>query len=525
MGRRITMATREELVVAIGARYAKATRAEKGKILDEFMQVTGYHRKHAVRVLGGSSRTRSDRGRGRQAIYGEAVREALVVVWEASDRICGKRLKVVLPALVKSLEGHGRLDLDPEVRQQLLGASPATIDRLLAPVRKQAKGGRKRRRRASSAAKRQVSVRTFGDWDDPEPGFFEADFVAHNGGRCDGSFIHTLTLTDISSGWTECVALVVREQSLVAEGVESIRSRLPFEMRGLDTDNDGAFLNDTMLEYCRRTDITFTRSRAYHKNDQAWIEQKNGAVVRRLVGYQRLEGLTATRVLAELYRAARLYVNYFQPSFKLLEKTRDGAKWRKRYAPPATPCDRLLADPRVTEETKSALGNEREGLDPVALLHTIRQGQAALAAMTDRAAGNGSDVTTSLDEFLAHLPDLWREGEARPTHRKKPAPARWWRTHKDPFESVWPELLAKLEQQPDITGTALLAWLQSKYPGQYPSGQLRTLQRRVRDWRRAMARCLVYADLDPSEVSVRTPSSAPPRSPGDEHPAPSPSAT
>ena len=135
-----------------------------------------------------------------------------------------------------------------------------------------------------------------------------------------GSFVHTLILTDIASGWTECVALPVREQTLVVEAITGLRCKLPFPLLGLDTDNDGAFLNDTLLTYCRDHSIVFTRSRAYRKNDQAWVEQKNGAIVRKLIGYGRLEGLTATAALRRLYECSRLYINFFQPSLGFWEQ-------------------------------------------------------------------------------------------------------------------------------------------------------------------------------------------------------------
>lgn len=153
-------------------------------------------------------------------------------------------------------------------------------------------------------------MRTFADWKEPLPGYMEADLVAHGGESVGGSFAYTLVLTDIASGWTECVALAVREGSLVVEALERLRTTMPFPLRGLDTDNGSEFINDTVLAYCTAAGIEFTRSRPYHKNDQAWVEQKNGSVVRRLVGYRRLEGLAAAGALSQLYAAARLFVNF-----------------------------------------------------------------------------------------------------------------------------------------------------------------------------------------------------------------------
>ena len=330
---------RQQLVDAIVGRYRASTPAEKSHILDEFVALTGYHRKHAIGVLNQSRRGATGLRRGRRRVYDEAVREALIVLWEASDRVCGKRLQPLLPVLLAALERHGHLGLDARVREQLLAVSAATIDRMLAAPRAASAG--RRRPKTTPAVRRAVPVRTFADWGDPVPGFVEADLVAHSGASMAGSFVWTLTLTDIASGWTECVALLVRDGSLVVDALDRLRVALPFPLRGIDTDNGSEFLNHDLITFCTQHDIEFTRSRPYRKNDQAWVEQKNGAVVRRLIGYGRLEGVAAAEALARLYSASRLFVNFFQPSFKLAEKTRVGAHVRKRYHPPETPCARL----------------------------------------------------------------------------------------------------------------------------------------------------------------------------------------
>src|SRR6185312_10978955 len=282
-------------------------------------------------------------------IYADAAREALVVIWEASDRVCGKRPRPLVPILIEAMERHGHLQLASDVRSGLLSMSAATIDRALREVRGSSGGRTRRRVPPSAAVRRSVTVRTFEGWDDPPPGFVEADLVAHSGPVARGSFVQTLTLTDIATGWTECAPVLVREQTLLTAVLGEIRTLLPFPLLGFDTDNDRVFLNQTVRDYCEASGITFTRCRPYRKNDQAWVEQKNGAVVRRIVGYRRFAGLTAAVVLARLYRSVRLFVNFFQPSFKLAEKSRDGAKVSKRYHRPATPYHRLMADPRVSE--------------------------------------------------------------------------------------------------------------------------------------------------------------------------------
>ena len=322
----ISLAGRHELVRAVGDRYQGGTPEGKGRILDEFVALTGYHRKHAIRLLSGAPAAgsplppRPDRPR----LYDEAVRQALIVLWEASDRVCGKRLKPLLPVLLPALERHGHVSLDQGVRARLLLVSAATIDRMLAGPRA-TMGGRRARPKTTPAVRRRIPVRTCADWHEPAPGFFEVDFVVHCGESMAGSFASTLVLTDIASGWTECVALLVREASLVVDALDRLRGALPFPLRGIDTDNGSEFVNESLITFCTDHAIEFTRSRPYRKNDQAWVEQKNGSVVRRLVGYGRLEGLAAGEALARLYSASRLFVNFFQPSFKLAEKTRVGA--------------------------------------------------------------------------------------------------------------------------------------------------------------------------------------------------------
>lgn len=498
MHNKISPQTKRELLHALRERYQQASKMEKTRILDGYVEVAECHRKHAIRQLTDADPIRPEPPVHGRRIYAEAIREALIVLWEAADRICGKRLKVVLPNLMAALERSQHLALDPAVRELVLAVSPATIDRLLTPVRSTA-SQRKKRKPATKSSK-QIRIRTFADWNDPEPGFLEIDFVSHGGSSMQGVFLWSLAATDVCSGWTEMVPLVAREQSLVVEGLTVLRRQFPMPIRGIDSDNDGAFINETLLGYCQQQKLEFTRSRAYHKNDQAWIEQKNGAVIRRFVGYERYTGLVAAQCLARLYQLVRLYVNYFQPSFKLKSKTREGAKIRKRYHTPATPCDRLLRHTAISSSTKESLRTTLLSLDPLNLLHGIREGQAALVAFQSGDLNHAAD-RESLEDFLAKLPQLWRDGEVRPTHRTQTPSPHDWRTRKDPFESVWPEILLWLQKDPEATAKSLMDRLDQQFPGQFPDGQLRTLQRRIRDWRRVMARTLVNVCLDGKETS------------------------
>ena len=502
----VSKTARKEILEAVRTRYEKASKREQGAILSEFAAVSGYHRKHAIRLLNSSIEVPAKSVVESERVYDEAVKAVLVLVWETADRICGKRLKAAIPHLVNAMEQHGHLNLDPEVRKKLITVSAATIDRILKTVRIGA--GRRTRPRSKKKLAKEIPIKTFSDWKDPLPGYLEIDFVVHGGGSMAGEYLHSLVATDVCSGWVEAVALLAREQTLAIEGLTRIRRQLPMITRGIDSDNDGAFINDTLASYCTQEGITFTRSRPHHKNDQAWIEQKNGAVIRRMVGHERLSGIVAGQALAQLLEVVRLYVNYFQPSFKLRERIREGGKVKKTYFPPATPCDRLLMHEAVEDKIKSALRVQRDQLDPVELLHRIRQGQSALAALSTGKPSDGPD-RKSLNQFLAGLPELWRLGEARPTHRKGEPKARHWRTREDPFKDVWADILLWLQEEPDSIAKVILQKLNEKYPDRFGSKLLRTLQRRVGEWRRTMARRLVFGGREQSGAVQAVPAAAP----------------
>jgi hypothetical protein len=338
-----------------------------------------------------------------------------------------------------------------------------------------------------------VPVRTFSDWQDPPPGFFEADLVVHSGPTASGSFVQTLVLTDIATGWTECAPLLVREQHLLTEVLTELRKLLPFALLGFDTDNDSVFMNETVRDYCQAAGIAFTRCRPYRKNDQAWVEQKNGTVVRRIVGYRRFEGLDAAAELARLYTTVRLFVNFFQPSFKLAEKRRDGARLEKRYHQPATPYQRLLADPRTPAEVRRRVNAMYVTLDPVQLLSEMRAAQQRLVEIADKPIKSdaATAIAPTLEQFLSGLRTAWKEGEVRPTARAK-VKAKRLRRRPDPFAAVSGQLRGWFEAEPARTGRELLERLQMEYPAVYPNGQLRTLQRRLKEWRREMARQMVF---------------------------------
>ncbi len=275
---------KRELLLQTRGRYREASRARRSVILDEFVAATGYERKYAIRLLRSPViPPPAPIKRPRERRYGREVGDALSVAWEAANRICSKSLVPFLPELVENLERNGHLTLTDEVRAQLLALSPATADRLLRPMKERDRPRGVGTTKPGALLKRQIPIRTFADWDDARPGFFEADLVAHCGGSVEGSFLYTLTLTDIATGWTEVLPLLHRTQQSVIQALDKARKLIPFPILGLDTDNGREFINEMLVEYCEREGITFTRGRVARKNDQCFVEQKNGSVVRHRV--------------------------------------------------------------------------------------------------------------------------------------------------------------------------------------------------------------------------------------------------
>ncbi len=356
--------SRDEVVKRVHPRYLKATKTEKGRILDEFIAMTGYHRKHAIRLLKHGLRAGQWERRGRKRSYsGETVRQ-LVAVWEVTGRICGKRLQPFLPTLVAALERHNELCLDEETREQLLQMSASTIDRKTASFRH---GRGRTTTKPGTLLRESIPIRTFAEWDDAVPGFVEVDLVGHCGNSTEGQFIQTLTAVDIRTGWTECLPLAHRSQATVSAAISDLRGRLPFPLLGIDSDNDGAFINETLTRYCRQERLTFTRSRPYRKNDQAHVEQKNWSVVRQTIGYQRYESSQALALLQTIYADLRLYVNFFLPVMMLVHKERRGSKIHKKYDSAQTPCQRVLTADQVSPKVKLRLQQTFLDLNPVSL--------------------------------------------------------------------------------------------------------------------------------------------------------------
>ena len=418
--KRLAMSERRVWVKAFAAQYRKATKKEKGAILDRFIEATGYKRHYAARllcnqgrrvrlgprvVLQGEVSVRWRRGRERR--YGPEVKGELMKLWRMLDYVCGKRLAAALPRVLEALERHGELAVSGEVRQALVSVSASTIDRLLKEDKRKLQLKGRARTRPGTLLKHQIPVRTFSDWEEGRPGFVEMDLVAHEGGRAQGDYLQTLDLTDVATGWIELEAVLNKAQVWVFEALQRIRQRLPFPLLGVDSDNGAEFINHHMKAYCESEKITFTRSRPYRKNDNCFVEQKNYSVVRRFAGYDRYQGAEDLRRLNELYRWVRLYVNFFMPSQKLREKGREGSRVWQRYDPAKTPYQRVLDSTEVSAQRKRRLRAQYLKLNPAALHRRIERLQRAL---TDRPRRRPlpSPEDTAETHRDGSLPALWK---------------------------------------------------------------------------------------------------------------------
>jgi len=362
--------SKHELVEATRPRYLKANRAGKKHILNEFVANTGYHRKYAIRILRHGPRPKGLKKKGHQKVYQGEVVQVLIWVWEICGRICSKRLKPFLPEIVSVLERQNELHLTAETKTLLLSMSRATIDRRLGPARFEHPHGLSTTK-PGTLLKKAIPVRTYTPWEDEKPGFVEIDLVAHCGETTEGPYLNTLTATDLATGWTECLAIPNKTQAAVSQAVQELRQRLPFPLLGLDSDNGSEFINDTLWRYCQSEQITFTRSRPYHKNDQAHVEQKNWSVVCHTVGYDRLETPQELALRSSIYADLRLYVNFFQPVLKLIAKQQVDGKTIKKYDQAATPYRRVLALEQLPIENKVHLTYLYISLNPVALRASI----------------------------------------------------------------------------------------------------------------------------------------------------------
>jgi hypothetical protein len=302
--------------------------------------------------------------------------------------LCSKRLQPFLPEMIQVLRHNNELKIDANTESQLIKLSAATIDRMLSPYRKGDNRKSKNATRTNNWLKNSIPIRTFADWKENKSGFLEIDLVAHCGESMEGFFLNTFCAVDIASGWTECVPVWGKGQERVKTAVHHVRQRLPFPLLGLDSDNGSEFINDCFKSYCLKNKITFTKSRAYKKNDSCYVEQKNGNVVRRIVGYERYTSKAAYQCLERLYYLVRLYQNLFQPNMKLVSKTRHGARVHKVYDMARTPYRRLLDMGILNPANQIELASVYSGLNPIRLRNQINSTLEQLWKLSDRSASS-----------------------------------------------------------------------------------------------------------------------------------------
>ena len=517
MRTKMSTQTRKELLFYIKKRYKEANLTNKSKILDELIASSGYDRKYAIHLLNLKEMTivpNKNRRQQNNTKYNDDVKQAIITMWKSTNCICSKRLVPFIPDLLTALERFEHISLPIEVRNLLLKISPATVDRLLETTRRESRKGLSTTC-SGSLLKKQIKVRTFADWNDVTPGFLEGDLVAHCGDRVEGSFINTLVITDIASTWTEFFPLLKKGSVEVINALKVAQQVLPFPLLGLDTDNGTEFINYALLEFCKTQEVTFTRSRPYKKNDQAHVEERNGSIIRRLIGYDRYEGLSAYNALSKLYGVLRLYVNFFQPSLKLISKTRLGAKVSKKYDKAKTPYQRLVSSSNITQEIKLVLKKQYEELDPVKLLKDLEELQesfwkhswkgdssdksefkkeiANILSLSEATGANINDVASintdqQNNEILNNVNNTINEGSLndviRRYRRTKPEKhPRDWRTRADPFKNVWNEVCQQLQLNPALTAREIIEELMKTNSAQFNLSHIRTMQRRIAKWK------------------------------------------
>jgi hypothetical protein len=363
--------SKREYLEAIHLRYKKASRRLRTVILDEFCATTGHHRKHAIRLLGGFKRFTKPRPRkrGRRPLYDRPdLLLPLKRIWLAANLPCSKRLKAIIPLWLPGYARHFG-DLPPQIHDLLSRISPATMDRLLTPVRVQYDKRGRTSTKPGTLLRRHIPIQT-NQWEQSRPGFLEADSVAHCGQSLAGLFAYTLDFVDIATGWTEQRAVWGKGEAGVLEQIKTIEKVLPFPLLGFDCDNGSEFLNHHLLRHFtqRKPPVQFTRSRAYHKDDNAHVEQKNWTHVRQWLGYERLDNPQVVPLLNNLYTTEwRLFHNFFCPSLKLIAKERIGSKTIKRHDAPKTPYQRILQSPHISHAVKCTLSQQFEKLNPFLL--------------------------------------------------------------------------------------------------------------------------------------------------------------
>src|SRR5664280_908932 len=350
------MKQRQAIINKLQGQYLHASKNEKSRILNEFVDPTHLNRSYARSIL----RTKGEQGRGpvhrpRAFVYTGAILPALTEFWHLSDRLCDKRLALFLRRIIPFLETRGQLNFSSALRGLLLRMSPATCDRLLQDVRRKEEPWGHSHPRSGMLLLPKVPVQTAAQWNRTRLGFVTVDLVAHEGCVAGGKYACTLDVTDVVTRWTETRAVRNKSQEQVFAALSSIRSDLPFPLLGIHSDNGSEFMNNHLIRHCHQEHITKARSRLYRKNDNCFVEQKNWSIVRRTVWYLRYDTEDEVLLMNKIYQSLRLFTNFFLPVMQLTHKTRQGAKVTRSYDTPCSPYERVLASPCIMEQAKEVL--------------------------------------------------------------------------------------------------------------------------------------------------------------------------
>ena len=370
----LTMRQRKALSYEVRKRYQRSRKEQKGEILDEFIKTTGYNRSYARWVLGSLKKQgRKKKYPARKRTYDASVFYPLRTLWITADYICGTRLRPFLPELIRVMEKNKELKLKEEIKKKFQRIGSATIDRMLSATKKRYQLKGRATTKPGTLLRGTIAVRTFDDWDDKRPGYFETDLVAFCGESVRGEYINGLNMTDVATSWVGLEAVMGKGQQRVHDAIDRIRLRLLFAMLGIDPDNGTEFINWHLKTYCETHAIMLTRIMPYKKNDNCYVEQKNYTVLRRFLGYARFDTEKQLTIMKEALPLIEDYVNFFQPVLKLKEKTRIGSKTKKRYHTAKTPYQRLLESGILNEEQKEKLHAYYETLNPADLKRRINK--------------------------------------------------------------------------------------------------------------------------------------------------------